>query len=558
MTSVQAIADSPYLDLLLRGAAATSDRLVEAASRSLDDLAHRPTMRAVLALVAVDIAEGADSPATHERANAALDYAAHLATLQDDGGLFSSEGNLLSPPDTAFAINDLCLCVGLIDRYAPGRFEELRAHLARIAAAAAPALIDGGVHTPNHRWELASALAALNVHWPDPRLVSRAERWLAEGVDIDEDGLYSERSAIYAAEVTNPSLISLARDLTRPELLEHVRRNLRATTALVEDDGEVENVHSRRQDQRLRYDVESYLSPLRLFAILDGDADLSRIVSQILGRPLREPERHLADLLHAPELGAKLPDASPASTSSATFYPASRLLRLRENDLSVSIFAGSDFGTTGRISSGLSNSSTLVRARRGDLVLRSVRVSPTFFALGCIRPQSMERTSTGAILSERRASGYYDPLPDGVAGPVDKPDDEGRYFASMDFDRRPLRELSLETTVRVDVDRDGVDLHLSFTGLETRYAVELVIDGEPTIDGARPTDDGWWIDGRSAMVRHGNQSLSIETDPGDDHPPDFDDGETFTYTGGRDRIPGTRLLIGGSTLAPRRIRLRFS
>lgn len=566
--------DAPYAARLVADARVRSDGFVARAAQPLAGLGPRPTMRAITSLVAQAIAEGDERP---EHRDAAEQYLRHLAGQQLESGLFSSSGNLASPPDTAFTLNDLCGCVELLDRHRPAGFERLRAGLVAIAVAASPAMLAGGVHTPNHRWELASALAALAVHVHGGRgaagasgamaaaLLDRADAWLAEGIDIDDDGQYSERSAVYATEVTNPSLLALAHDLDRPALLDPVRRNLRAIAGLVEDDGEIECVHSRRQDQTIPYDVENLLSPYRLLAIEDGDRDAARIVAQILGRELREPERHLAELLRRPEIGGVLPEPAPTPGSVTRAYPVSRLLRRREGDLSVSVSAGSDFASTGRIGSGLANSATLVRARAHGLVLRSLRVSPAFFSLGCARPQTLEPTERGAVVVERRVSGYYDTLGADAPAPTAVPDSEGRFFSVMDFARRERFEVELRTEVAVEVDETGIDVQLSFTGLETRYALELVVDGDvdgdgdgdATVEGATRTEDGWWLDGGSAAVRTGSAALSIATDPGDGVPPVFDDGEMFTYVGGADRIAGTRILLGGSTTEPRRLRLEI-
>lgn len=551
--------DTEYVSTLITGARAQAAELTEFAAGDLDGVGHRELMRAVLILVATDIATHGDD--ARPRLQAAERLTEQLAALQGATGLFSSEGNIDSPPDTSFTINDLCSCVALIDGgdEVQGRWSSIRLVLEQIALRAAPALAVGGVHTPNHRWEVASALAGINAHWPDPGLRARAEAWLAEGIDIDSDGLYSERSGIYAAEVTNPSLLSIARDLDRPELLDVVLQNLRAYVHLVEDDGEIENVHSRRQDQRQAYDVEQFLSPLRHLAIAHADADLARLAEGIVRRGLVHPGRHLAELLRHPEVGGRLPHLTETPTSTDTYYAESRLLRVRRGRLSASIFAGSDFPRTGRIASGLANSATLLRARRGALVLRSVRIAPTFFSMGCVRPDRLERLDGGAVLRETRTSGYYEPLAQAGSRDLSEPVSEGRYFASMDFPNRVLDAMTLDTAVTIAVDDDGVSIGIAFEGVDTRYALELVFDGEPVVRGAEPLGDAWWLRQETAEVTSidgGAPGIAVLTASGfDDVPPDFDEGEMFGYLGGNDAIAGTRLLLSGSTTTSARIRI---
>ena len=106
--------------------------------------------------------------------------------------------------------------------------------------------LTGGVHTPNHRWELCAALARIHSLQaregrPRPEILARIGQWLAEGIDQLPDGMYSERSPLYATAVTNPSLLAIADHAGRPELLEHVRRNLAAFLPWFNQDGTTES-----------------------------------------------------------------------------------------------------------------------------------------------------------------------------------------------------------------------------------------------------------------------------------------------------------------------------
>ena len=85
-----------------------------------------------------------------------------------------------------------------------------RQRLEQVLRKAGPAIAAGGVHTPNHRWEIAAALARTHHLFPDRRYAARIDDWLDEGIDATPDGIYSERSSTYASEVTNHCLLAIA------------------------------------------------------------------------------------------------------------------------------------------------------------------------------------------------------------------------------------------------------------------------------------------------------------------------------------------------------------
>ncbi|MGY4767087.1 hypothetical protein ACXC9Q_09225 [Kribbella sp. CWNU-51] len=140
-----------------------------------------------------------------------------LAARQHEDGTYDV-GNLHSPPDSAFAIQDVCMLYALLDADGQADTEAHRAILANVIKKAGPALAAGGVHTPNHRWEVSAALARTHHLFPDRRYAARIDDWLDEGIDATPDGIYSERSSTYAAEVTNPSLLTIAWLRGKPEL----------------------------------------------------------------------------------------------------------------------------------------------------------------------------------------------------------------------------------------------------------------------------------------------------------------------------------------------------
>src|SRR5699024_5362363 len=95
---------------------------------------------------------------------------AGLHELLLPSGTFRSGDNVDSPPDTAFTVNDLAWASTALAAAPPAEasgteredlLAELGAALDPLLEAVTPALVRGGVHTPNHRWAIASALCRL-------------------------------------------------------------------------------------------------------------------------------------------------------------------------------------------------------------------------------------------------------------------------------------------------------------------------------------------------------------------------------------------------------------
>jgi hypothetical protein len=103
--------------------------------------------------------------------------AEHLAARQHDDGLYDV-GNLHSPPDSSFAIQDVCMVYGLLADDDQAATKPHRAILEQVLRKAGPAIAAGGVHTPNHRWEIAAALARTHHLFPDRRYAARIDDWL--------------------------------------------------------------------------------------------------------------------------------------------------------------------------------------------------------------------------------------------------------------------------------------------------------------------------------------------------------------------------------------------
>ncbi|WP_069773097.1 hypothetical protein [Streptomyces sp. LUP30] len=544
----------------VRAVARAADRSAAPPAAGPDEepagVTHRVLARRVKTLIAAYRSPDSTLYGSSRAVAAAATHLRALRSAQTATGLFAGGDNVQSPPDSAFTVNDVCDAHVLAAGAGPA-LREVTAALAEIAGAASGSLLTGGVHTPNHRWELCAALARLHRSFPDDRLLDRVEEWLAEGVDIDAEGLYSERSAVYASLVTNPSLLLLADVLGRADLLEAVERNLAATLDLIRPDGTVETVHSRRQDQHSPFPLAPYLPHYRLLAIRTGRGDFARAARLAAADGIDDPDL-LARTLLTPDLCRALPAPDAEKLPRDRYLPTARLAAHASATAHTVVYGGSDVPEHRRIRSGLACNPTFLRLFAGAAVLDAVRLSRGFFDLGPFRAADMERLADHRYrLTGTLTAAYYQPLPanrrrdDGAYRLVD----EGRFSAAMAFPDRPQDQVSHTTRVEVDLREDGADLRIDISGPPVPWALELTFrpGGEP--QGAVPLGDGrWCLTTEPLTYRVGDDEIRVDAAVERGEPlagPDrsdvlrYDPGQDHTVVGGTDATTGTRVYLGG-------------
>lgn len=551
-----------FLDLAGPAADAEVARL-----RLADDdpatLQHRELMARALALVGAWVRQRPGGPAhpADDDLTTAHGWVRHLATRQSPGGTFVGGDNVLSPPDSAFTVNDVCDALELL---APHRATvpaaaALADDLDAIVHRATPALLTGGVHTPNHRWEIAAALARVHRLHPAAALLDRIDAWLAEGPDIDADGLWSERSPNYASAVSGPSFLVLAAVLDRPALLDPVRRSLDATLALLLPDDTVETVQSRRQDQSQPFGIGPFAPLLWHVAVLDGRGDLAAVAARAAVAETWQPAAVAARSMTDPLLGRPLPEPVALAPAVHTFADA-RLVHVREPDRSVVLFAGSDVPAQGHVRSGLANSPTFLRVVVGSVVLSDVRLSREFFGLGPFRPTALESLGDGRFrLTETVSAGYHQPLPASARQPDGRYPlaDEGRFSAAMAFGARSVDTVVLSTTVDVAVTPDAVVLDVVTEGAEVPWSLQLTFRTGGTLTGVETdavTGERVLADG-TGSYRVGSDVVTFGpgNGAGPGQPACYAPGQDYAFLGGTDRPQGEHVHVTGRAPGSARI-----
>lgn len=404
-------------------------------------------------------------------------------------------GNLGSPPDTAFILEPLCLGTSVLIQNKSKALNEVKEDAKKFIIKAGDALTTGGIHTPNHRWVVSSALARINALYPNQKYINRINDWLGEGIFIDSDGHYLERSRNYS-EVINRSFITMARLLNKPELLEPVRKNLAMTYYYLEPNGDLVTTDSRRQDQFGSKSVLDYYHHYRYMANRDNNKEFAAIAKLIEGVEGFEEEvlsQSLFYFLNDPVLRKDLPALTTPPVNYEKLFTTTSLARIRRGDTTTTIFGGVDWPLI--IASGRSTSPNFFSFRKGEAILKYMRLSTGFFSTGYFRSEGLKKEGGKYVLHKKLEVPYYQPLPvehrkaDGDYAL--SPSIDGRFWNKMDFENRPVSNVkSLETTVTVEENNGSNELTFRVAGSDNvPVTIELCFKEGGSLTGVTASTD---------------------------------------------------------------------
>ncbi len=317
----------------------------------------------------------------------------------DEGNIDLLSTNFNSPPDTGFVVHNVAAAAKLAKM---NHDKPVLALVKDFLLRAGQGLSKGGIHTPNHRWCVCAALAQINDLFPNKQYGERIDQWLAEGIDIDEEGQYTERSTAGYNTVVDTALVVTAHKLRRPELLEPVRKNLDAMAYLLHPNGEVVTEISRRQDLNTRGTMGGYWFVLRYMAIRDQNGLYASML-----KPLEPEHVELARLMEYPELRKNLPEATPIPENYEREYNLADITRIRRGKMSATILH--------------KENSRWIALRYGEAVINAIRFAGSFFGKGQFIPTSYEKDEDGFHFKQELQGRYLQPITDSSLLPV-RPD----------------------------------------------------------------------------------------------------------------------------------------
>ena len=395
-----------------------------------------------------------------------------LRVQHPDGTVDLLSTNFHSTPDVAFLVMWLAPEYNLLRRADENFYKNQLASLGAFLKRCGEALVVGGIHTPNHRWVVSAALTKLNELWPDPRYVARIEAWLAEQIDMDADGQYTERSTYIYSPLTNRTLITIARGLPKPELYDYVRRNLTMTHYYLHPNGEVVTDASGRQDKAAVGTMEGYYYPYRFLALRDRDGDFAAMCRLIEQTALPKVVSELNYFLEDPSLWQELPAPKPLPTDYVKAFPHSGLVRIRRGNWDATI---------------VSDNPNWLTFHRGEAVLQGVRFAASFFGKGQFQGGEISQQSDAWVMTRELDGPYYQPFPKGQI----PEGSDGNWDKMPRNDRQQSEVQRLVSSVKIREKADGVEAEITIEGTDgVPVAVELVFREGGTFRNVEPVTSG--------------------------------------------------------------------
>ena len=338
--------------------------------------------------------------------------------------------------------------------------------------------LNGGFHTPNHRWvESSGLLLTYYVLSKTKRtryteaMLEKAKKYLAEGVDCDEYGEWSERSAgMYNIHCDN-AFLNIYYVLQDREYLDCVSRNLELMTHYIEDDLSVFTQNSRRKDKgelgtvqtfskARHFYADLYIEPCSVVGFLNKDNRMASLAYKIY-KDSRKQGRAASIPIYFFIMYPEMIDwefeyiKNPLPKTFEHYLPNSNIVR-KKTDLATYTF--------------LAKNPAFFHIESSGINMR-MRLCSSFFAIAQFVPQEMEKTENGYRMTMTAHAEYKLPLdnPDGITT---------KNYWSIDYSKRKsIQEIDYRMSVEAVFVDDGVDLTFSLSGCDkVPTKVEMFLD----------------------------------------------------------------------------------
>lgn len=416
-----------------------------------------------------------------------------LNVQHEDGTIDLHSTNFHSTPDAAFLVNYLSPIFVNLNRLDRPGLSGVVGKMEQFLRNAGKCLEIGGIHTPNHRWVVCSALARIHSLFPSQAYVDRINDWLGEGIDMDPDGQYTERSVSIYSPICDNMFLTMGRLLKRSELMDVVRKNLDMTLYYIQPGGEVLTDASGRQDSaRIGY-VANYYYAYRYFALKDKNPVYAAVCELIEKQMPEKITRYISELLEDSGLLEDLPVASKIPDNYAKRFAHSGVFRIRNGlaDLSV-----------------IEENPTFMSFMKGNAVLQSIRLAAAFFgSRGQFISEHAEWSGRKVVLTKSHTHGYYQPFPEDQRTP------DGD-MEKMPREKRSMSELQT-LDYRVEISESGgkvsIDIRIKGTP-HVPVSLEMSFRSGGELKGVvadKNLDDAYFLENGMGQYEQGGDVITF-------------------------------------------------
>lgn len=375
----------------------------------------------------------------------ALDY---LIRIQRPDGTFDNlESNFYAAPATAFSINRFMpgykIALNSNTEFGKRLCEKIRVIFKRSGYGIAR----GGFHTPNHRWAIASALLSLYNIFEIEEFKETAEKYLNEGIDLDEDGDYAERSAGKYNIVNNLQLMVLWEETKNPFYLDCIDKNLRMMMYYIEPDGSIFTGKSTRIDSTYKAYPDEYFYLYLYVAYEKKTPEYMTMAKSIMERMIQRGDLYptpdcLSYLMLRPELLTFELEKKDIINNFKKEFTHSGVVRIRRGDYTVTL---------------LSKSSKFLLFQKGDIQI-FMRIGVSYFDQREFKAAEIVPTSAGYELSYKAKGWYYLPF--------DEKPQTTDWWKMDNKNRTIINEHDIQINVTVTEAENGIDVKIATEGCD--------------------------------------------------------------------------------------------
>lgn len=435
----------------------------------------------------------------YDRILLGLDY---IKRSQRENGFFDLIScNFYSAPDTAFCIKRLIPVYYYLSNCHVSENDtidcsKLKNIVENIILNGANAIVNGGFHTPNHRWAIAASLLFCYKLFGKEEFSLGAQKLLIEDIDCNEDGEFAERSAGNYNRVNNDAMIMIAIASGDNSYFDYAKRNMNMMLTYIEPDNSIFTNNSKRQDRGKKvYPKDYYMEYLYMGFKFNNSTflDAANAIMDIVDEKGITAMDCLIQFMIMPELIDFEYKNSNLPCSYHKHYTDSNIVRCRKENYSYTI---------------INQCSNFLYFQNGDFTL-SLKIGAGFFEHRSFVSQTLTKTEQGYELCEEMVGWYYLPFK--------TPQSTKDWWKMNNASRDKLLGPNMNFAISISEIDDGIKVRIKTTGIDRApLRLEFAFDEGCRIENDHFTSDGIPSEGivvKDGMVTASKGDYAIEVGP---------------------------------------------